>query len=183
MVERDDEGGPSTVTPGPSLISGATPAEPVAPVSASYIVTASSPTLTAERVLTAGTQMTVADGGPGATVVVSFAPDALGFPGQSGNIAATAIKASAAAGVYAVVGHIKVTGAATAGTISLDAQYVNGGAQNANIFTGFTVAATGMQDGLKTFRHTGGDITVSATITGLVGTPAYEAYFRLVNLS
>lgn len=42
-----------------------------APVNASYITTSSNATLTAERVLTAGANITLTDGGPGSTLTIA----------------------------------------------------------------------------------------------------------------
>ena len=185
MPERDDEGGGSPpIYPGPSGISGVTPTDALAPASASYVVVSASAALSSERVLTAGTRLTLTDGGSTLTLDVDANPKAYATDrmGEVADLAPVTIKASAPAGLYLLEAQLKVNSGAAVGTISAQAAYTNGGAQTATAFTGFTITVVGMQSGMVCFYHTGSDITISTTITGLVGSVNYDVHFRILNL-
>lgn len=66
----DEQGPAGTVYPGPSGISGVTPAALAAPRTASYVVATAEGELLSERVLTAGAHVTLTDAGAGTTLTV-----------------------------------------------------------------------------------------------------------------
>lgn len=71
FVEREEDGPPGPVYPGPAGITQVTPTTIPAPANAAYAVLSANGTLTAERVLTAGTGIALADAGPNAALTLS----------------------------------------------------------------------------------------------------------------
>jgi len=178
----DDDGPAPTVYAGPSGITQANPLSPPAPLSASYVVLSADSTLLGERVLTPGLNLSLSDGGAGGQALMEMRPDHIDLPGQSGTVAPVTIITAAAAGLYLLMATVDVTGAAAAGALSAEANYTNGGAKVATALLGLTLSALGLAGGSIPFHHTGGDITVSATATGLVGVPAFDVAFRIFRL-
>lgn len=185
---REVDGPDGSIYPGPSIIAGGSPVAPAAPIGASYVTTALDAGLSSERVLTAGTNIALADGGAGGTLTITSesvpTPNQYNLPGQNSDIATTSMLVAPAAGQYLVEAYLMCTTAdAAAGTLTITVGWTDAvGATTSSPITLFSLATTGRTTGRQAMRVASGDITFAVSITGGYGTSQYALHFRIVSI-
>lgn len=186
FIIPDDEGPPGPVSPGPSGISQATPVAVPAPSTAAYLVLAADQTLAAERTLTAGTNVTLVDGGAGSTLTINAAGNGgasvTDVTGRTSDIATTAVATAPAVGNYVVEVYLLCTTAdAAAGTLTVTISWTDAvGATSSTPITVFSLAATGRTTGRQLVRVASGNVSHAVAITGIYGTAVYAIHTRVV---